>query len=174
MADKDDKSQTAGDKEQDKEEKKDDTGDQKEDQEKDEFTPEQQAKINNMLAAERRKERVAAAKIKAELDTLKSKDLPEAQQHKLKVDELTAKLAKYEAKELAETVADDLKIPKTEQAKYLKYVTATDEQGIKDQLKQLKKDFGTNSTGAGSNPAKTGKKNPHDEINDFIRSKAGR
>jgi hypothetical protein len=173
MTDKEDKIQTAGDKEQDKEDKKEDTGD-KEDQDNFDFTPEQQAKINNMLATERRKERASAAKIKAELDILKSKDLPEAQQHKLKVDELTQKLAKYEAKELAETVADDLKIPKAEQAKYLKYIIATDEQGIKDQLKQLKKDFGANSTGASSNPAKTGKKNPHDEINDFIRGKAGR
>jgi hypothetical protein len=170
MVKEDDKSQTAGEKEQDKK----DTGKDQDNEGDVEFTPEQQAKINNMLAVERRKERAAAAKIKDELNDLKTKDLPEAQQHKQKVEELSAKVAKYEAKELAETVATDLKIPKAEQAKYLKYVTATDEPGIKDQLKQLKKDFGANSTGAGSNPSKTGKTNPHDEINDFIRAKAGR
>ncbi len=171
MADKDDKIQTAGDKEQEKIEGQ--TAGQKE-QADTELTPEQQAKVNVMLAAERRKEALKSAAIKKELDALKNKDLPEAQQHKQRADMLEQELAKYKAKELAETVADDLKIPKAEQAKYLKYVTAIDESGIKDQLKQLKKDFGVNSTGTGSNPAKTGKRNPHDEINDFIRSKAGR
>lgn len=164
--------QTGGQKDQ--EEKEDNTGKQDESQDDSEFSEAQQAKINGMLAAERRKESAKAAQLKKELDALKTKDLPEAQQHKQKAESLEKELAGYKAKELAATIADDLKIPKTEQPKYLKYVTATDENGIKDQLKQLKKDFGSNSTGTGSNPARSGKVNPNDSINSYIRKKAGR
>jgi hypothetical protein len=178
MADKDDKGQP--DDQKDRGENKDTAnkgGQQDEsDQQKnaDGWTPEQQEKINNMVAEERRKERAAAAKIKTELDVLKNKDLPEAQQNKQKVEELSKRLATFEAKELANSICADLKIPKDEREKYIRHVTATDEDGIRAQIKNLKADFAPTKTGAGSNPAKTGKKNPHDEINDFIRSKAGR
>jgi len=169
MADKkDDKSQTAGDKEQvNNEQKENDSTDDKSGNEKTTFS---QDDVNALLAVERRKEAAKAAQIKAELATLKTKDLPEAQQNKLKAESLEQELAKYKAKELAGNIADDLKIPKPEQSKYLKYVTATDENGIKDQLKQLKKDFGATSTGAGTNPPRSGKAGKNDRMNDFIRS----
>jgi len=84
-----------------------------------------------------------SAAIKKELDALKNKDLPEAQQHKQRADMLEQELAKYKAKELAETVADDLKIPKAEQAKYLKYVTAIDESESRINSSNSKKTSGS-------------------------------
>ena len=148
-------------------------GDDKGDQQKnaDGFTPEQQEKINSLLAEERRKERAVAAKIKTELDALKTKDLPEAQQNKQKVEELSKRLAVFEARELANSICSDLKIPKEDRAKYINHVTATDEEGIREQIKKLKADFAPPKTGTGSNPAKTGKPGKYDNINQFIRSR---
>jgi hypothetical protein len=148
-------------------------GDDKGDQQKnaDGFTPEQQEKINSLLAEERRKERAVAAKIKTELDALKTKDLPEAQQNKQKVEELSKRLAVFEARELANSICADLKIPKEDRAKYINHVNATDEEGIREQIKKLKADFAPPKTGTGSNPAKTGKPGKYDNINQFIRSR---
>lgn len=170
---KDDKSkddQTAGQNEQDEEDQKD--TDEQESGVK--FTPAQQAEINRLLAAERRASQKAAAKAREELQTLKTKDLPAAEKTKADLEAATTELQRYKARELAETIADDLKIPKGEQPKYLKYITASDEAGIKDQLKQLRKDFGAQQMGTGSNPAKDGKVPPNESINSYIRRAAGR
>ena len=138
------------------------------------WTDEQQERINSLLAEERRKEGKKAEKIKNELDELKTKGLPKDEQAEQRIKAMEDRLKGYEAKELANSIAADLKIPKEERAKYVRHVTATDEDGIREQIKALKQDFAPQKTGAGSNPAKTGKPGKHDSINNYIRSKAGR
>lgn len=144
------------------------------------FTPAQQEHINSLLAEERRKEAKKAEKLRKELDGLKNKKgdgdgtKQDSSKNDDRIKEIQDKLAKFESRDVADKICADLKIPKDEREKYIRHVTATDEDEIRDQIKALKQDFAPKRTGAGSNPAKTGKKNPHDEINDFIRSKAGR
>ena len=138
------------------------------------WTDEQQEKINSLLAEERRKEGKKADKIKKELDELRTKGLPKDEQAEARIKAMEDKLRGYEAKELANSIAADLKIPKEERERYIKYVTATDEDGIKEQLKRLKADFGPTRTGAGSNPARQGKPGKNDSINQFIRNRGKR
>jgi predicted phage gp36 major capsid-like protein len=138
------------------------------------WTDEQQAKINSMLAEERRKESKKAEKIKKELEDLKTKGLSKDEQTEQRINQMEEKLKGYEAKELANSICADLKIPKEERERYIKYVTATDEDGIKEQLKRLKADFGPSRTGAGSNPARQGKPGKNDSINQFIRNRGKR
>lgn len=153
-----------------KEEKGEGQGDQK----GDEFSPEQQERVNAMVAEERRKEAAKAKKLQKELDDLKNKDLPKDEQTNKRIEQMEQRLAGYEAKELANSICADMKIPKDEREKYIRHVTATDEEGIRGQLKALKKDFGPTKTGTGTNPAKTGKGSPNDSINSYIRQKAHR
>lgn len=137
----------------------------------DEFTPEQQEKVNSLLAEERRKESAKAKKIKDELDALKAKGLSKDEQTEQRFKQLEDTLKGYEAKGLALSICADLKIPKEEREKYIRHVTATDEEGIRSQLKALKQDFAPQKTGTGSNPAKTGKPGKNDSINNYIRSR---
>lgn len=153
----------------------DKSGDNK--QKSDEFTPEQQEKINSLLAEERRKEAKKAAKLQTELETLKTKGLPKDEQTDARIKQMEDKLKGYEdklkgyeAKELANDIAADLKIPKEEREKFIRHVTATDEDGIREQLKRLKSDFAPSRTGTGSNPARQAKPGKNDRINQFIRS----
>ena len=139
-------------------------------QKSDEFTPEQQQKINSLLAEERRKEAKKAAKLQAELDALKTKGLPKDEQTEQRIKQMEDKLKGYEAKELANDIAADLKIPKEEREKFIRHVTATDEDGIREQLKRLKADFAPSRTGTGSNPPRQAKPGKNDRINQFIRS----
>ena len=151
-----------------------DTGDKAGDQQQknaDGFTPEQQERINSLLAEERRKEAAKAKKLQGELDALKTKGLPKDEQTEARIKQMEDKLKVYEAKELANSICADLKIPKEEREKYIRHVTATDEDGIREQLKRLKQDFGPTRTGAGSNPAKAGKPGKNDSINSFIRNR---
>lgn len=151
-----------------------DTGSKSGDQQQknaDGFTPEQQEKINAMVAEERRKEAAKAKKLQGELDALKTKGLPKDEQTEARIKQMEDKLKVYEAKELANSICADLKIPKEERERYIRHVTATDEDGIKEQLKRLKQDFGPTRTGAGSNPPKQGKPGKNDSINNFIRSR---
>lgn len=151
-----------------------DTGDKAGDQQQknsDGFTPEQQEKINSLLAEERRKEAAKVKKLQGELDALKTKGLPKDEQTEQRIKQMEDKLKVYEAKDLANSICADLKIPKEEREKYIRHVTATDEDGIREQLKRLKQDFGPTRTGAGSNPAKTGKPGKNDSINRFIRNR---
>ena len=146
----------------------DKSGDNK--QKSDEFTPEQQEKINSLLAEERRKEAKKAAKLQTELDTLKNKGLPKDEQTEQRIKQLEDRIKGYEAKELANDIAADLKIPKEEREKFIRHVTATDEEGIREQLKRLKADFAPSRTGTGSNPPRQAKPGKNDGINRFIRS----
>ena len=139
-------------------------------QKSDDFTPEQQEKINSLLAEERRKEAKKAAKLQTELDTLKNKGLPKDEQTEQRIKQLEDRIKGYEAKDLANDIAADLKIPKEEREKFIRYVTATDEEGIREQLKRLKADFAPSRTGAGSNPPRQAKPGKNDGINRFIRS----
>jgi ATP/maltotriose-dependent transcriptional regulator MalT len=138
------------------------------------FTPKQQEHINSLLAEERRKEAKKAEKLKKELDGLKTKKT-EGDDKQAKDDpritDLEGRLAKYEADKLADKICADLKIPKEEREKYIRHVTATDEDGIKEQLRALKQDFAPKKTGAGTNPAKAGKPGKNDSINAYIRSR---
>lgn len=140
------------------------------------FTSDQQDYINSLVAEERRKEAAKAKKLQKELDALKGKksDGEGNAQDDSRITNLEGKLAKYEAKELADKICADLKILKEEREKYIRHVTATDEDAIREQIKALKQDFAPKKTGAGSNPAKTGKPGPNDSINAYIRQKAGR
>ena len=139
------------------------------------FTPAQQEHINSLLAEERRKEARKAASYKRELEGLKSKKGEgDSSKDNSRISDLENRLAKYEAKELADRVCADLKIPKEEREKYIRHVTATDEDGIRDQIKALKQDFAPKRTGMGTNPSRTGKASPNDSINAYIRQKAGR
>jgi hypothetical protein len=160
----------------DQDSKKDDGSDQDDDDSGTglKFSQEQQAEIERLVAAERRKGEQKHRQLKSELDALKNKDLPEAQRTKAERDQFESELKIYKAKDAAAGIADDLKIPKAEQSKYLKYITATEPAEIKEQLKQLRKDFGAQQVGSGSNPPKNGKESPNDSINQFIRRKAGR
>ena len=88
-----------------------------------------------------------------------------------RIKQMEDKLKVYEAKDPANSICADLKIPKEEREKYIRHVTATDEDGIREQLKRLKQDFGPARTGAGSNPPKQGKPGKNDGINNFIRSR---
>lgn len=146
----------------------DKSGDDK--QKSDEFSPAQQEKINSLLAEERRKEAKKATKLQTELDNLKTKGLPKDEQTEARIKQLEDKLKGYEAKELANDIAADLKIPKEEREKFIRHVTATDEDGIREQLKRLKADFSPSRTGTGSNPARQAKPGKNDSINRFIRS----
>lgn len=139
-------------------------------QKSDEFTPEQQQKINSLLAEERRKEAKKAARLQTELDNLKTKGLPKDEQTEARIKQMEDKLKGYEAKELANDIAADLKIPKEEREKFIRHVTATDEDGIRDQLKRLKADFAPSRTGTGSNPPRQATPGKNDRINQFIRS----
>lgn len=173
MAD-DKTSQSGGDKSQGDKTANNGGQDEKGDKKSDEFTPEQQEKINSLLAEERRKAESKAKKAQAELDALKTKGLPKDEQTEARIKQMEDRLKVYEAKDLANSICADLKIPKEEREKYIRHVTATDEDGIREQLKRLKQDFGPTRTGAGSNPAKAGKPGPNDSINAYIRQKAGR
>lgn len=178
MAEKDDKGQSGDQSGQGK-----DTGDQSGKNDKgdgqgqggqkndDGFTPEQQEKINAMVAEERRKAEAKAKKLQADLDALKTKGLPKDEQTEQRIKQLENKLSGYEAKGLANSICADLKIPKEEREKYIRHVTATDEDGIRAQLRALKQDFAPQKTGTGSNPPKTGKPGKNDSINKFIRSR---
>lgn len=135
------------------------------------FTPEQQEKINSLLAEERRKEAAKAKKLQTELDALKNKGLPKDEQTEARIKQMEDKLKVYEAKDLANSIAADLKIPKEEREKYIRHVTATDEDGIREQLKKLKQDFAPQRTGTGTNPAKTAKPGKNDGINQYIRNR---
>lgn len=137
------------------------------------FSPAQQAYINSLLAEERRKESRKAASYKKELEVLKSKkgEGGDSSKDNTRISDLEGRLAKYEAKELADQVCADLKIPKEEREKYIRHVTATDEDGIRDQIKALKQDFAPKRTGMGSNPAKQGKPGKNDSINQYIRNR---
>lgn len=136
------------------------------------FTPEQQERVNALVAEERRKEAKKAAGTKKELDALKGKksDGEGNAQDDSRISDMERKLAKFEAKELANSICADLKIPKEEREKYIRHVTATDEDGIRDQIKALKQDFAPKKTGAGTNPPRSGKAGKNDRINEFIRS----
>ena len=150
------------------------TGDkagQKSEDQKSEFTPEQQEKINGLLADERRKAESKAKKMQTELEALKTKGLPKDEQTEARIKQMEDRLKVYESKELAYSIAADLKIPKEEREKFIRHVTATDEEGIRDQLKRLKADFAPTRTGAGSNPARTAKPGKNDSINQYIRNK---
>lgn len=138
------------------------------------FTDAQQEHINSLVAEERRKEATKAKKLQGELDALKTKGLPKDEQTETRIKQMEDRLKGYEAKDLALSICADLKIPKEEREKYARHVTATDEDGIRDQIKKLKQDFAPQKTGTGSNPAKTGKPGPNDSINSYIRRKAGR
>lgn len=174
--DKDDKGQSGGQSGQgDKDTAKDGGQDDKGgDQGEIKFTPEQQEHINSMLAEERRKEAKKAEKLKKELEGLKAKKT-EGDDKQAKDDpritDLEGRLAKYEADKLADKICADLKIPKEEREKYIRHVTATDEDGIREQLRALKQDFAPKKTGTGTNPAKTGKPGKNDSINAYIRSR---
>lgn len=138
------------------------------------FTPEQQEYVNSLLAEERRKEAKKAEKLKKELEGLKAKktegdDKPAKDDPR--ITDLEGRLAKYEADKLADKICADLKIPKEEREKYIRHVTATDEDGIREQLRALKQDFAPKKTGTGTNPAKTGKPGKNDSINAYIRSR---
>lgn len=174
MADNDDKSSQSGG-ENDQGETKDTANksgqDDKGEKKSDEFTTEQQEKINSLLAEEHRKESVKAKKIQAELDALKSKGLSKDEQTEFRIKQMEDKLNGYEVKEQANSICADLKIPKEDREKYIRHVTAADEEGIRTQLKMLKADFAPKQTGTGSNPAKTGKPGKNDSINQFIRSR---
>lgn len=136
------------------------------------FTPAQQEHINSLLAEERRKEARKAASYKKELDGLKSKKGEgDSSKDNSRISDLENRLAKYEAKELADRVCADLKIPKEEREKYIRHVTATDEDEIREQIKALKQDFAPKRTGMGSNPAKQGKPGKNDSINQYIRNR---
>lgn len=173
MAD-DDKSGQSGDKSGQSDTGDDKAGQKGEDKKNaDGWTEEQQEKINSMLAEERRKAEGKAKKIQKELDDLKTKGLPKDEQTDARIKGLEDRLKGYEAKELAYSICADLKIPKEEREKYVRHVTATDEEGIREQLKKLKADFAPTRTGTSSNPAKTGKPGKNDSINQFIRHKAG-
>jgi hypothetical protein len=157
-----------------------DTGDKagqkgEDDQQRNEdgFTPEQQEKVNALVAEERRKEAKKAAVLKKELESLKGKkeDGDGTKQDDSRISSLEEKLKKYEAKDLADKICADLKIPKEEREKYVRHVTATDEDEIREQIRALKQDFAPKKTGAGSNPAKTGKPGKNDGINQFIRNR---
>ena len=151
-----------------------DTGDKAGDQQQknaDGFTPEQQERINSLLAEERRKEAAKAKKLQGELDALKTKGMPKDEQTEQRIKQMEDKLKVYEAKELANSICADLKIPKEEREKYIRHVTATDEDGIKEQLKRLKQDFAPQRTGTGTNPAKTAKPGKNDGINQYIRNR---
>lgn len=138
------------------------------------WTDEQQEKINALVAEERRKESSKTKKAQKELDELKTKGLPKDEQTEQRIKQMEEKLKGYEVKELANSICADLKIPKEDRERYIKYVTATDEDGIKEQLKRLKADFGPTRTGAGSNPARQGKPGKNDSINQFIRNRGKR
>ena len=135
------------------------------------FTEAQQEHINSLVAEERRKEAAKAKKLQEELDALKTKGLPKDEQTEARIKQMEDKLKGYEAKDLALAICADLKIPKEEREKYARHVTATDEDGIKDQIRKLKQDFAPQKTGTGSNPAKTGKPGKNDGINQFIRNR---
>jgi hypothetical protein len=135
------------------------------------FTEAQQEHINSLVAEERRKEAAKAKKLQGELDALKTKGLPKDEQTEARIKQMEDKLKGYEAKDLALSICADLKIPKEEREKYVRHVTATDEEGIRDQIRKLKQDFAPQKTGTGSNPAKTGKPGKNDGINQLIRSR---
>ena len=143
----------------------------KDEGQKGEFTPEQQEKINSLLADERRKAESKAKKLQTELDTLKTKGLPKDEQTEQRIKQMEDQLKGYVAKDLAYSIAADLKIPKEEREKYIRNVTATDEEGIRDQLKRLKADFAPQKTGASTNPPRTTKPSKNDSINQYIRNK---
>lgn len=140
------------------------------------FTEEQQEKINTLLADERRREARKAEKLRKELEELKTggKGSSGTSQEDPKVRELSDRLAKYEARETANKIAGELKIPKEEREKYLNHVTATDPDEIRDQLKAMVRDFGAKKTGTSANPAHQKKANKNDEINAYIRRRSGR
>lgn len=171
MADKDDKGQSGD------QNGQGDTGDKagqkgEEQRNEDGFTPEQQEKVNSLLAEERRKEASKAKKIQKELDALKGKknDGEGTNQDDSRISDLEARLRKYESRDTADKICADLKIPKEEREKYIRHVTATDEDEIRDQIKALKQDFAPKKTGTGTNPARSGKAGKNDKINQFIRS----
>ncbi len=149
-------------------------GDQDDDQGEVKFTQKQQEHINSLLAEERRKEAKKAEKLKKELEGLKAKKTEgddKTAKDDPRIADLEGRLAKYEADKLADKICADLKIPKEEREKYIRHVTATDEDGIKEQLRALKQDFAPKKTGTGTNPPKTGKPGKNDSINAYIRSK---
>lgn len=178
MTDNDNKSQSGGDNSQGKDtgNKAGDEGEDQQQKNADGFTPEQQEHVNSLLAEERRKEAAKAKKLQKELDELKGKKEggEGSKKDDSRISDLEGRLKKYEAKDLADKICADLKIPKEEREKYTRHVTATDEDEIREQIRALKQDFAPKKTGAGSNPAKTGKPGPNDSINSYIRRKAGR
>lgn len=174
MADNDDKGQP-GDQNGQGDKTANNGGENKGESERDEngFTKEQQDYINSLVAEERRKEGAKAKKLQKELDTLRGKksDGDNTKQAEARITALEGELAKFKARDVADKICADLKIAKEEREKYIRHVTATDEDEIRDQIKALKQDFAPKKTGTGSNPAKTGKPGKNDSINRFIRSR---